>query len=149
MMNAESDTRLPFSWPVRVYWEDTDAGGVVYHASYLRFFERCRTEWLRSLGFAQERVRHELDRVFAIRSMHTDYLRASRLDDELDVRVEEVRVGTASLDFRQTILRKGEAEPLARANVRAACLIASTFKPTRLPADFRDTLLAAVGASPA
>ncbi|MBD8524155.1 tol-pal system-associated acyl-CoA thioesterase [Pseudoxanthomonas sp. CAU 1598] len=142
-MNAESAGRLPFSWPVRVYWEDTDAGGVVYHANYLCFFERCRSEWLRSLGIAQERFRHEFDRVFAIRSMHTDYRRASRLDDQLVVRVDEVRVGLASLDFRQSILRQGEDESIATAQVRVGCLVASSFKPTRMPDSLRQILLQA------
>ena len=141
MMNEGLGVGLPFSWPVRVYWEDTDAGGVVYHASYLRFFERCRSEWLRSLGFAQERIRQESDRVFAIRSMHTEYRRATRLDDELDVRLEQVRVGLASLDFQQAIFRRGEDQPVASAEVRAGCLVASSFRPARLPESFRQRLL--------
>lgn len=143
-MNGEADAGLPFSWPVRVYWEDTDAGGVVYHASYLRFFERCRSEWLRSLGFAQERIRQDQDRVFAIRSMNTEYRRACRLDDQLEVRLDEVRVGQASLDFQQSIVRLGDSELVARAEVRAGCLVASSFKPARLPESFRQALLAVI-----
>ncbi|MEO6104444.1 MAG: YbgC/FadM family acyl-CoA thioesterase, partial [Pseudoxanthomonas sp.] len=78
---------LQFSWPTRVYWEDTDAGGVVYHAQYLAFLERARTEWLRARGKGQELLRGEYDLVFAVRSMHIDFRQPARLDDALDVSV--------------------------------------------------------------
>ncbi|WP_017167163.1 YbgC/FadM family acyl-CoA thioesterase, partial [Xanthomonas phaseoli] len=74
-----------FSWPTRVYWEDTDAGGVVYHARYVAFMERARTEWMRALGYGQERMRQEHDLVFAVRSMQLDFLKPARLDDALSV----------------------------------------------------------------
>src|SRR5690606_20285001 len=81
------DSRLPFSWPTRVYWEDTDAGGVVYHAQYLAFLERARTEWLRALGYGQEPLRVDHGLVFAVRAMRIDFRAPARLDDALDVSV--------------------------------------------------------------
>jgi len=123
----------PFSWPIRVYWEDTDGGGVVYHAGYLRFLERARTEWLRSMGIGQEALRQAQDLVFAIRSLQIDFLAPARLDDELIATVELTAVRGASLGFRQAVLRASDGAVLARATVKAACLAASTFRPRPLP----------------
>lgn len=122
-----------FSWPIRVYWEDTDGGGVVYHAGYLRFLERARTEWLRSLGHSQESLRAGSDLVFAVRSVQMDFLAPARLDDELSATVEVTAVRGASLGFRQSVLRVADGAELVRATVRAACLTASTFRPRPLP----------------
>lgn len=122
-----------FSWPIRVYWEDTDGGGVVYHAGYLRFLERARTEWLRSLGIEQEALRRERDVVFAVRSVQLDFLAPARLDDELIATVELTAVRGASLAFRQSVVRKADGAELVRAAVRAACLVAGTFRPRPLP----------------
>jgi acyl-CoA thioester hydrolase len=121
-----------FSWPIRVYWEDTDGGGVVYHANYLRFLERARSEWLRSVGIGQEALRRDHDTVFAVRSVQMDFLAPARLDDELLATVELSAVRGASLGFRQTLVRADGTE-LLRATVRAACLVASTFRPRALP----------------
>ena len=121
-----------FSWPIRVYWEDTDGGGVVYHANYLRFLERARTEWLRSVGIGQEALRRDQDVVFAIRAVQMDFLAPARLDDELIATVEVTAVRGASLAFRQLLVRADGTE-LVRATVRAACLTASTFRPRALP----------------
>jgi acyl-CoA thioester hydrolase len=121
-----------FSWPIRVYWEDTDGGGVVYHANYLRFLERARSEWLRSVGIGQEALRRDHDIVFAVRSVQMDFLAPARLDDELLATVELSAVRGASLGFRQTLVRADGTE-LLRATVRAACLVASTFRPRALP----------------
>ena len=126
-------SQAPFSWPIRVYWEDTDGGGVVYHAGYLRFLERARTEWLRSLGIEQEALRRDRDGVFAIRSVQMDFRAPARLDDELIATVEVTAVGGASLAFRQTVRRAGDGAELVRANVKAACLVASSFRPRALP----------------
>lgn len=120
-----------FHWPVRVYWEDTDGGGVVYHARYLHFFERARTEWLRALGFDQSILKREYNLVFAVRKMEIDFLRAARLDDELSVSVQLQKLGRASLNMEQRILRG--AEPIACAAVYAGCLDAAAFKPMRIP----------------
>ena len=128
-------SQAPFSWPIRVYWEDTDGGGVVYHAGYLRFLERARTEWLRSLGIEQEALRRTQDMVFALRSVQMDFLAPARLDDELIATVEVTAVRGASLAFRQSVVRKADGAELVRATVRAACLAASTFRPRPLPPD--------------
>ena len=120
-----------FSIPTRVYWEDTDAGGVVYHAQYVAFLERARTEWLRAQGHGQELLRQNHDLVFAVRAMQLDFLRPARLDDLLDIGVRVVRCKRASVTFAQTIARGGET--LLGAEVRVAALKASTFTPVALP----------------
>ena len=94
-----------FSWPTRIYWEDTDAGGVVYHARYVAFMERARTEWMRALGYGQERMRAEHGMVFAVRSMQMDFIRPARLDDTLQVSARLVQLKKASMVFDQQILR--------------------------------------------
>lgn len=121
-----------FSFPIRVYWEDTDAGGVVYHASYLRFLERARSEWLRAHGVAQQVLRDRDDVVLVVRAMQLDFLRAARLDDELRATVVLGEVRPASFVVAQE-LRRGP-ECLLRAEVRVACVQASTFRPRALPA---------------
>lgn len=120
-----------FSIPTRVYWEDTDAGGVVYHAQYVAFLERARTEWLRAQGHGQELLRQDHDLVFAVRAMQLDFLRPARLDDLLDISVRVVRCKRASVTFAQAIARAGET--LLSAEVRVAALRASTFSPVALP----------------
>ena len=125
--------QVSFSWPIRVYWEDTDGGGVVYHAGYLRFLERARTEWLRSVGISQEALRQAQDVVFAVRSVQMDFLAPARLDDELVATVELTAVRGASLAFRQSVVRVADGAELVRATVRAACLTASTFRPRAIP----------------
>lgn len=124
-----------FTWPIRVYWEDTDAGGVVYHASYLRFLERGRTEWLRALGVAQQRARDDHGIVFVVRDMALEFLLPARLDDELDVTVESGERRSASMTFSQRIVRRADGAVLVGAQVRAACIDAATFKPCRIPHD--------------
>ena len=120
-----------FSFPIRVYWEDTDAGGVVYHASYLCFLERGRTEWVRALGISQHAVRARDDLVLAVRGMQIDFLRPARLDDELRVTVVLEERRSASFSVAQELFRGDEC--LVRARVRIASLRASTFKPRPLP----------------
>ena len=120
-----------FIWPIRVYWEDTDAGGVVYHASYLRFLERARTEWLRSLGFGQDALREQEGLVFVVRAMRLEFLRAAKLDDELTVCVVLGEHRRASLLMRQSILR-GDV-PLLDAEVKVACVTAAEFRPRAVP----------------
>lgn len=126
-----------FSWPVRVYYEDTDAGGVVYYANYLRFMERARTEWLRALGFEQDRLRDE-GILFAVRTVAIDYLRPARFNQQLDV-VSEIDVITrASITFRQRILH-GET-CLSEAKVKVVCLDAVRFQPRGIPVSMRKGL---------
>ena len=127
---TRSDTVL-FSFPIRVYWEDTDAGGVVYHASYLRFLERARTEWLRAKGVGQQALRESDDLVLVVRDMNIDFHKPARLDDQLLVSVVLTERRTASLLIEQAISRGDQA--LVRARVRVACLVASSFRPRPLP----------------
>jgi acyl-CoA thioester hydrolase len=123
-----------FTWMARVYYEDTDASGVAYHAAYLRFFERARTEWLRAMGQGQEQLRLTSGLAFTVANMEIDFLKPARLDDELKitVRIDEVR--RASLMFEQTAHRRAQPElMLARAKVRVACVEAASFRPRPLP----------------
>jgi acyl-CoA thioester hydrolase len=123
------------SWRYRVYWEDTDAGGVVYHARYLHFFERARSDWLRGLGFPQQKLKEQAHRVFAVTRMDTRFLAPARLEDELAVSVHVERLRAVSVMFRQTAHRVIDGELLATAEVHAACLNSDTFKPARPPDD--------------
>ncbi len=124
----------------RVYWEDTDAGGVVYHARYLHFFERARSDWLRELGYPQRQLKQEVGRVFAVTRMDTRFLAPARLEDELAVSVVVERLRAVSIEFSQTICRVSDGKPLATAEVTAACLCAETFKPARAPKDLIDSI---------
>ena len=124
-----------FTWPVRVYYEDTDASGVVYHAAYLRFFERARTEWLRAMGQGQEQLRLSRGIAFTVANMDIDFLKPARLDDELDITVEIDEVRGASLRLKQTLRRRSDpAVLLARASVRVGCVEVATFRPCPIPA---------------
>lgn len=121
-----------FEWPVRVYWEDTDAGGIVYHSNYLTFMERARSEWLRALGIDQ-RALQAAERVqFAVVEMDLKWQRAARYDDLLTVTAEVTEKGGATLTFLQQVLRDDEV--LVRATVRVAAVDADSMKPKRLPA---------------
>jgi len=124
-------TEPVFSWPTRVYWEDTDAGGVVYHAQYLAFMERARTEWLRAQALGQEALRTQHDLVFAVRAMQVDYRAPARLDDALEVSVQLLACRRASLVLAQQV-RRG-AIVLVEARVRVAALSAAGFRPRPLP----------------
>jgi len=135
-----------FSWPTRVYWEDTDAGGVVFHGQYVSFLERARTEWMRSLGFGQAAMRESHDLVFAIRDMQVEFLRPARLDDALQVDVELRACRGASLVFAQAV-RRGE-ERILVAQVRAAALSAASFRPRPIPRAVLDVLAPLQTASP-
>lgn len=121
-----------FSWPTRVYWEDTDAGGVVYHAQYLAFLERARTEWLRARGYGQEQMRDGHDLVFAVRAMRIDFRLPARLDDLLQVTVALSECRKASLVIAQQVVRE-DGTLLVDAEVRVAALRASSFKPVAIP----------------
>ena len=123
--------RPAFNLPVRVYYEDTDAAGVVYYASYLKFIERARTEWLRALGYEQARLAQESGIAFAVRSLSAEYLKPARLDDSLNVCTRMLSLGRAQLVFEQVIQRN--AEILFSANVRVACLDPVRLKATAIP----------------
>ena len=131
----------PFDWPVRVYYEDTDAGGVVYHANYLRFFERARTEWLRQLGWSQAQMAVEQQVLFTVVSLEAHFHSPARLDDALRVRSVASLAGGASVLFTQQLWRDaGTPQLLASATVRVACLQPGTFRPRRLPDALRKEL---------
>ncbi len=123
-----------FCLPVRVYYEDTDAGGIVYYVNYLKFMERARTEWLRQLGWQQSR----LPVIFVVRRVETDYLRPAVLDDLLKVKVELLAAKGAKLIFHQTIW--SDDELLCQARVEVASVDRASLKPCRLPANLAATL---------
>lgn len=127
-----------FEWPVRVYWEDTDGGGIVYHSNYLAFMERARSEWLRALGVDQGGLRDRERVQFAVVEMNVKWKRAARYDDLLLATAEVVERGGATLQFAQSI-RRGD-EVLVEALVRVAAVDADTMKPRRLPAAVLEVL---------
>ena len=121
----------PFIHQVRVYWEDTDAGGVVYYANYLKFMERARTEWLRSLGFEQQRLRNSHGVVFVVRRAEIDYLAPARLDDLLVVSTQRTATTRTCLTVAQDIAADNV---LTRATVQIVCIDPVSFKPVKIPA---------------
>ncbi|HTQ36585.1 MAG TPA: tol-pal system-associated acyl-CoA thioesterase [Steroidobacteraceae bacterium] len=120
-----------FRWPVRVYYEDTDAGGVVYHTGYIRYFERARTEWLRARGYSQQRLTQEEGMLFTVVDLAIHYRKPARLDDLLEV-VTRAEAAGASMLFAQAV-RAPDGALLAEGEVRVACIDARTFRPRRLP----------------
>ena len=133
----EPDSRS-FHFPVRVYYEDTDAVGVVYYAAYLRFIERARTEWLRSLGLELDAIERQESVVFPVRAIEADYRRPARLGDLLDVYTSPIRLRRASMELWQTVSRQGEQ--LFSCRVTLACVDSSTFRPGPMPAAIRDRI---------
>ena len=127
-----------FSWPVRIYYEDTDTGGVVYYANYLKFFERARTEWLRSFGLNQDKLAQEAGLIFVVRRASLSFVRPARLDDLLEITVEPLKLARVYVDLTQEA-RRG-ALVLARAEIRVACLNLRDFKPVAIPQSVRDKL---------
>lgn len=132
---------MTHSFPVRVYYEDTDLAGIVYYANYLKFIERGRSEWVRSLGVDQVRLKAEQGLVFAVRRVEADYLRPARFDDELVVETAFVSATAARIVLDQTVLRGGER--LFQAQVTLVCLT-DAGAPARLPAELRQKLTPAV-----
>ncbi len=133
-----------FRWPVRVYYEDTDAGGIVYYANFLRFFERCRTEWLRALGLAQRELAAVHGLQFVVAQLAIDYLRPARLDDMLAIEARIAELARSYLVFEQQA-RRGD-ELLAQATVKVACVDARRGAPARLPAELVSRLQPAAAA---
>ena len=121
-----------FSLAIRVYYEDTDAGGVVYYANYLKYFERGRTEYLRTLGFEQDQLITDQDAIFAVRSIQVDYLRPARFNDELNVVTRISKMKKASMTFEQSVMSVA-GDSLCTSVVQVACLAASTLKPRAIP----------------
>lgn len=124
--------------PVRVYWEDTDAGGVVFYANYLKFFERARTEWLRARGYSQEAMRREQRVMFVVTHTAVRYLQPARLDDLLEVTVAVASAKAASMVIRQQALRHGTL--LAEGEIRIGCVDAQTLRPQRIPQELLQEL---------
>ncbi len=125
-----------FNWPVRIYWEDTDAGGIVFYANYLKFFERARTEWLRSLGIEQRRLKDELHGMFVVAKTSVRYVAPARLDDELIVTARAESVGNASLIINQQALLKSEQASvlLCVGTIKIGWVDENTLQPKRIPA---------------
>src|SRR5690554_3080398 len=129
---------MSFKWHARVYYEDTDAGGIVYHANYLKYMERARTEWLRARGFDQGRLKQELGVIFVVRSLQIEYEKPAQIDDKLQVVTQVAAQRRASLLFHQLIQRE-DPEPvvLIRSEVKVACLDSRTLKPRAIPDQIR------------
>ncbi len=125
-----------FVWPVRIYYEDTDAGGVAYHANFLKFMERARTEWLRSVGFEQDALL-AAGLLFVVRSVSLEFVRPGRVNQALEVSAVPSRRGHASLTFEQQVRLAGGGEALCTARVKIACVDAATFRPRPIPAELR------------
>ncbi|HWJ95088.1 MAG TPA: tol-pal system-associated acyl-CoA thioesterase [Telluria sp.] len=130
-----------FHWTVRVYYEDTDAGGIVFYANYLRFFERARTEWLRALGIGQQELIEQQGAMFVVKSANVDYRAPAKLDDEIVVVTTIEKLGRASVQFLQQAWR-GE-QLLTTASVKVGCVDAATMRPRSLPDDVAAKMQAA------
>uniref|UniRef100_UPI004047B145 tol-pal system-associated acyl-CoA thioesterase n=1 Tax=Orrella sp. TaxID=1921583 RepID=UPI004047B145 len=125
-------------WPVRVYYEDTDAGGVVFYANYLKFMERGRTEWLRALRISQQNLALTQGIVFVVSQLDMQYKMSARLDDALMIETLVTYAGCASINFAQRILR--EHDIIAQGNIRVGCVDVSSMRPTALPFNVRDQI---------
>jgi acyl-CoA thioester hydrolase len=131
--HGRGERTTAFRLALRIYWEDTDAAGIVFYANYLKFFERARTEWLRSLGFDQERLRREAGIAFVVAETAVRYRLPARLDDLLDITVRVAHLGQASLEVAQEAWRGNEL--LAEGTIRVGCVELGTFRPRRVPDD--------------
>ena len=127
----------PFFFPVRVYYEDTDAGGVVYYANYLKFMERARTEWLRAAGFEQPELLRDFGVIFVVRAVAIEYLAPARFNDNLTIAVRLEKLGRSSIEVSQTVERD---TLLAEAKIKIVCVDGISFKPVSLPAAIRQQL---------
>lgn len=130
---AAEPTAAPFRHPLRVYWEDTDAGGIVFYANFLKFFERARTEWLRSLGVGQQALREATGAIFIVTDTQVHYRAPARLDDTLDVTVALRELGRVSMRIAQQAWRGSTL--LAEGDIRIGCVDHGTFKPRRIPTE--------------
>jgi acyl-CoA thioester hydrolase len=126
-----------FTWTIRVYYEDTDTGGIVFYANYLKFFERARTEWLRAAGIGQQALAQEHGKMFVVMSTAVDYHAPARLDDELKLTVVVERLGRASVQFFQQAWRltTGEPQLLSTGRIRVGCVDTNTLRPAAIPTE--------------
>lgn len=138
---------MPFKFPIRVYWEDTDAGGIVFYANYLKFFERARTEWLRSLGLGQQRLKEQTGGMFVVTDAQLRYHAPARLDDELIVTAALQSSGRASLTIvQQALLKPEQMNPsgtttlLTEGTIRIGWVDAATLRPARIPGPLLEQL---------
>lgn len=132
---------MSYAHPIRIYWEDTDAGGIVFYANYLKFMERARTEWLRSLGVAQQALREATGGMFVVSETRLKYHRPARLDDELLVTAELRELGSASIIIAQRVLSRAQPElVLCEGTIRIGWVNAATLRPARIPAQVSGTL---------
>ncbi len=131
---------MQFEFRIRVYWEDTDAGGIVFYANYLKFFERARTEWLRSLGIEQRSLREQTGGIFVVSETAVRYHRAARLDDELLVTARVESSGRASLEIAQEALHAGDRALLCQGMIRIGWVEAASLKPARIPPNLLEAL---------
>ena len=141
-MTRQAPAETSFAWPVRVYWEDTDAGGIVFYANYLKFFERARTEWLRSRGLEQRALIETTGGMFVVSDTTLRYHRPARLDDELVVTAWPLETGRASMTMQQqAFLKSPEGNILlCEGTIRAGWVDASTYKPARIPPNLLEIL---------
>ena len=124
---------MPYQFPVQVYYEDTDAGGVVYYANYIKFMDRSRTEWLRSLGFEQDALMQDPGVMFAVKHAEADYLRPARFNDRLQVSSQLAGMGRANMVIRHQISRAADAQLLCTGLVKIVCLGVDDFRPRPIP----------------
>jgi len=141
-MSHETPSEPRFTWPLRVYWEDTDAGGIVFYANYLKFFERARTEWLRAKGIEQRVLRELEGGMFVVSDTQVRYHLPARLDDELLVTVSPLEMGRATITIQQQALLKsaGGTTLLCEGSIRIGWINASTYKPARIPPTLLEAL---------
>ncbi|MEJ2609704.1 MAG: tol-pal system-associated acyl-CoA thioesterase [Candidatus Thiodiazotropha sp.] len=126
-----------FIWPIRVYYEDTDSGGVVYYANYLKFMERARTEWLRSHGFEQDQLAKQDGIIFAVRQVDVGYHQPARFNDALEVISHLSQIGHASLTLHQEVVRPEDSQTLCKGEIKIACLNKDTMRPSPIPERIR------------
>ena len=140
-----TSSTLPFTHSLRIYWEDTDAGGIVFYANYLKFMERGRTEWLRSLGIEQQRLRDEVGGMFVVSEANIKYLQPARLDDELVVTAQLQSAGRASMTIAQQVLLKPKQPTdtpvlLCEGTIRIGWVDAASMRPARIPPTLIQTI---------
>ena len=143
MTDAPGEPAVPFSHAIRVYWEDTDAGGVVFYANYLKYFERARTEWLRALGIGQQQLRDDTGAIFIVTDTALRYRAPARLDDLLQVTVSPTQTGRATMTLQQQAWRHNGDQSstlLCEGTIRIGCVDAASFRPCRFPTQITRTL---------
>ena len=138
LRTGQAQPERSFCWPIRVYWEDTDAGGIVFYANYLKFFERARTEWLRSFGIEQQQLKETTGGMFVVAETTVRYLCPARLDDELIVTARMQMSGQASMTIHQQVLLKSTL--LCEGTVRIGWVDAASLRPSRIPQNIIESL---------